>query len=125
MPSASLTELGINLTEHGVQADPAAVAMALLDLLRVKGWSTDDSQAASQWLEELAAEVIRSGHEQAYCPVLDALQERLEANVVAADSRKVAAALLGLAFDEDWMHHPEHMVDWFSRVAIEVAQTPR
>jgi hypothetical protein len=125
MPTASLAELSVKLADNGIQADPVAVATALLGLGSVKGWSNDGRVAASEWLEDLASEVIRSARGQTSCPILDALRERLEANAIAADGRKVASALLGLAFDEDWAGHPSHMLEWFSRVAVELGQTPR
>jgi hypothetical protein len=125
MPTASFAELCVKLADHGIHADPVGVATALLGLARVRGWSKGDGMAASQWLEELASEVIRSARKHTNCPLLDELQERLKANAVEADARKVASALLGLAFDEDWTSHPDHMIEWFSGVAVEIAHTPR
>jgi hypothetical protein len=121
MPTATLAELSAKLAEQGVTAEPLCVASALLGLARVKGWTKLDGTAAVLWLEQLASEVLKaSGPEP--CPILDELEERLNNNAASANPRKVASALLGIATEEQWNTHAEHMIDWFARTAIEVAR---
>lgn len=120
MPTASIAELGTHLLEQGIEAEPIRVAAALIGLARAQGWVSGDGVHASSWLGDIAAEVARGWREQSTCPALDVLQQWLTANKVAVDSRKVASALLGLAHEEEWNSHPEHLIDWFARASTEV-----
>ena len=56
-------------------------------------------------------------------PSLDELEERLKANGVQADPRKVASAILGLARQRSWNDHPEGIVAWLEQLAVDVVET--
>jgi hypothetical protein len=119
MPTASMAELAEKLQEQGVNADPVRVACALLDTVaRVH----NDPAIAVGWLEELAAEVLKSSTSLP-CPILDDLQARLESNGAPANVCRVAAALLGIAHDEQWTRYPNNMVDWLGRIAVETGKS--
>jgi hypothetical protein len=118
MPTASMAELAEKLQEQGVHADPLRVACALLDTVaRVH----HEPSFAVGWLEELAAEVLKSASNFP-CPILDDLQFRLETNGVRANVCRVASALLGIANDEQWTRYPNNMADWLGRVAVEAGK---
>ncbi len=57
-----------------------------------------------------------------YSPRIDELQERLAANGVAADERKIATAILGLAHINGWTEHSERIVQWLEQLALDVGR---
>ncbi|MBY0524500.1 MAG: hypothetical protein K2R98_13925 [Gemmataceae bacterium] len=122
--TASLNELAAALMNNGVTDSPVRIATALLGVARQNEWNTSNPQRAVGWLSQLALDTLRNRSRDVRVrdtPALDDLDERLLANGVKVDGRRVAAAVLGLASERDWNGAPVAMGEWLERLAIEVA----
>jgi hypothetical protein len=123
----ALTELTAALQDHGVEKDAVRTASALLGVSRIHGWGGDNLPALVAWLEQIAVEVLRANppagafRSNRTVVALDDLEDRLKANNVTADVRKVASSILYIASGHAWGSDPAQMVAWLHQLAVDVA----
>jgi hypothetical protein len=122
----SLTELSCALQDHGIEHGAVPIASALLGVSRKRNWGAGDLQALVAWLEEVAVEVLRADRSgstfRGSCAALDDLDERLKANGILPDVRKVASSIIFIAIEHGWGSDPAHMLAWLQQLAVDLAK---